>query len=125
MTTSGIHPAAVIAPGACLETSVSVGPYAVIGGEVRIGAGTTIGAHAVIDGRTTIGAECRVFPFASLGQIPQDKKYAGEPCELVIGDQLGEPVVAALRLDERAAGGGAARRTCDRPAGTQTRSHRR
>ncbi|MCX8521766.1 MAG: acyl-ACP--UDP-N-acetylglucosamine O-acyltransferase, partial [Rhodoferax sp.] len=65
----------------------SVGPYTIIGPEVRIAAGTSIGSHCVIEGRTTIGCDNRIFQFNSLGAIPQDKKYAGEPCELVIGDR--------------------------------------
>lgn len=82
-----IHPTAVIAPGAQIDPTVSVGPYTVIGPHVRIGAGTTVGPHCVIEGHTTIGVGNRIFQFASLGAIPQDKKYAGEPCELVIGDR--------------------------------------
>jgi len=66
---------------------VTVGPYAVIGPDVRIGAGTTVGAHCVIEGHTTIGAQNHIFQFASLGAQPQDKKYAGEPTRLVIGDR--------------------------------------
>ena len=62
-----------------------VGPYAVIGPHVRVDAGTTIGAHCVLEGHTTIGRDNRIFQFNSLGAVPQDKKYAGEPCELVIG----------------------------------------
>jgi UDP-N-acetylglucosamine acyltransferase len=82
-----IHSTAVIAPGAQIDSSVSIGPYTVIGPHVRIGAGTTIGPHCVIEGHTTIGRDNRIFQFASLGAVPQDKKYAGEPCELVIGDR--------------------------------------
>ena len=82
-----IHPTAIIESGAELDSSVSVGPYAVIGPHVKVGAGTTIGAHCVVEGHTTIGRDNRVFQFASLGAVPQDKKYAGEPCELVIGDR--------------------------------------
>jgi UDP-N-acetylglucosamine acyltransferase len=82
-----IHSTAVIAPGAQIDPSVSIGPYTVIGPHVRIGAGTTVGPHCVIEGHTTIGRDNRIFQFASLGAIPQDKKYAGEPCELVIGDR--------------------------------------
>ncbi len=85
--TALIHPTAVIAPGAQIDPTVSVGPYTVIGPHVRIGAGTTVGPHCVIEGHTTIGRDNRIFQFASLGAIPQDKKYAGEPCELVIGDR--------------------------------------
>ena len=58
-----------------------------IGPHVKVGPGTTIGAHCVIEGHTTIGRNNRIFQFNSLGAIPQDKKYAGEPCELVIGDR--------------------------------------
>ncbi len=82
-----IHPTAIVDPQAELDASVSVGPYTVIGPHVRIGAGTTVGPHCVIEGRTTIGRDNRIFQFSSLGAIPQDKKYAGEPCELVIGDR--------------------------------------
>ncbi|MGJ7486680.1 acyl-ACP--UDP-N-acetylglucosamine O-acyltransferase [Variovorax sp. LT2P21] len=82
-----VHPTAIVDPKAELDASVVVGPYAVIGPSVRIGAGTTIGAHCVVEGRTTIGRDNRVFQFASLGAAPQDKKYAGEPTELVIGDR--------------------------------------
>ncbi len=84
---SNIHPTALIDPKAELDTSVSVGPYTVVGPHVKVGPGTSIGAHCVIEGHTTIGAENRIFQFNSLGAIPQDKKYAGEPCELVIGDR--------------------------------------
>ena len=83
---TAIHSSAVVDPAAQLDDSVTVGPYTVIGPHVRIGAGTSIGAHCVLEGRTTIGRNNRIFQFNSLGAIPQDKKYAGEPCELVIGD---------------------------------------
>jgi UDP-N-acetylglucosamine acyltransferase len=86
MSTAHIHPSALIDPAAELDSSVSVGPFTVIGPHVKIGAGTTVGAHCVIEGRTTIGSNNRIFQFCSLGAIPQDKKYAGEPCELFIGD---------------------------------------
>ncbi len=82
-----IHPTAVIAPKAEIDSSVTIGPYTVIGPDVRIGAGTTVGPHCVIEGHTTIGRDNRIFQFNSLGAIPQDKKYAGEPCELAIGDR--------------------------------------
>jgi len=82
-----IHPTAIVEKGAEIDSSVSIGAYCVIGPHVRIGAGTTIGPHTVIEGRTTIGRDNRIFQFNSLGGIPQDKKYAGEPCELVIGDR--------------------------------------
>lgn len=82
-----VHSTAIVDPKAQLDTSVVVGPYTVVGAHVKIGANTTVGAHCVIEGRTTIGRDNRIFQFASLGAVPQDKKYAGEPTELVIGDR--------------------------------------
>ncbi len=82
-----IHATAIVDPAAELDSSVSVGPYTVIGPHVKVGAGTSIGPHCVIEGHTTIGRDNRIFQFNSLGAIPQDKKYAGEPCELIIGDR--------------------------------------
>jgi len=82
-----IHPTAIVDAQAQLDGSVVIGPYTVVGPHVKIGAGTSVGAHCVIDGHTTIGRDNRIFHFNSLGAIPQDKKYAGEPCELVIGDR--------------------------------------
>jgi len=87
LNVSNIHPTAIVADGAVLDGTVTVGPYAVIGPQVTIGPGTTVGAHCVIEGRTTIGSDNRIFQFASLGAAPQDKKYAGEPTRLVIGDR--------------------------------------
>lgn len=84
---ASIHPTALVDPAAQIDDTASVGPYTVIGPHVRIGAGTTVGAHCVIEGHTTIGRDNRIFQFNSLGAVPQDKKYAGEPCELVIGDR--------------------------------------
>ena len=81
-----IHPTAVVDGQAELASDVTVGPYAVIGPHVRIASGSSIGAHCVIEGHTTIGRENRIFQFASIGAAPQDKKYAGEPTRLSIGD---------------------------------------
>ncbi|MBS0318990.1 MAG: acyl-ACP--UDP-N-acetylglucosamine O-acyltransferase [Proteobacteria bacterium] len=84
MTT--IHPTALVEPGAELGRDVSVGAFSVVGPHVRIGDGTVIGPHAVVTGRTTVGARNRVFQFASLGEIAQDRKYGGEPTTTTIGD---------------------------------------
>jgi UDP-N-acetylglucosamine acyltransferase len=84
---TGIHPSAVVARGAELDSGVEIGPYAVIGPRVRIGKNTWIGPHVVIEGHTTLGCENRVFQFASVGAIPQDKKYRGEDSLLVIGNR--------------------------------------
>ena len=84
---ASIHPTAIVDAGAQLDDSVRVGAYALIGAHVRIGAGSSIGPHCVIEGRTTIGRDNTIFQFASLGAAPQDKKYAGEPTELHIGER--------------------------------------
>ena len=81
-----IHSTALVDPKATLDAEVEVGPFAVIGAGVSIGAGTTIGPHVVIDGRTAIGRRNRIFPFASIGLIAQDRKYGGEPVSTTIGD---------------------------------------
>lgn len=82
-----IDPTAVIDPGAQLASGVSIGPYSIIGPDVVIGADSVIGPHVVIMGPTSIGRENRIFQFASIGEAPQDKKYAGEPTRLEIGDR--------------------------------------
>jgi len=78
---------AIVSPDAQLAPDATVGPFSVIGPQVRIGARTVIGPHAVINGPTTIGADNRIFQFASIGDAPQDKKYRGEPTQLLIGDR--------------------------------------
>jgi UDP-N-acetylglucosamine acyltransferase len=81
-----IHPTAVVDPHAELAGDVEIGPYVVIGANVKIAEGAKIQSHAVIDGFTTMGRGNVVFPFATVGTIPQDLKYRGEPSELIIGD---------------------------------------
>jgi UDP-N-acetylglucosamine acyltransferase len=82
-----IHPTAIIHPGADLGEGVMVGPYSIVGDLVEIGAGTTIGPHTIIEGPTRIGRDNRIGAFNALGGPPQDKKYAGEPTRLEIGDR--------------------------------------
>ncbi|MDE2094286.1 MAG: acyl-ACP--UDP-N-acetylglucosamine O-acyltransferase [Burkholderiales bacterium] len=82
---ASIHPTAIVERGAELDDTVSVGAYSIVRSGARIGAGTRVGPHCVIEGRTTIGCDNRIFQFCSLGAVPQDKKYAGEPTELHIG----------------------------------------
>lgn len=80
------HPTALIHPNAQLADDVEVGAFSIIGEHVEIGAGTWIGPHVVIEGHTRIGKNNRIFQFNSIGAIPQDKKFAGEPTRLEIGD---------------------------------------
>jgi len=82
-----IHPTALISPGARIGERVKVGPYSIIEEHVEIGDDTVIGPHVVVRGHTRIGRENRIYQFCSIGEEPQDKKYAGEPTELVIGDR--------------------------------------
>ena len=84
---ANIHPTAIIHEGAQLHPSVTVGAYSIIGPDVSIGAGTCVGPHCVIEGHTSIGGDNHIFQFASLGAQPQDKKYAGEPTRLAIGNR--------------------------------------
>ncbi len=81
-----IHPQAIVDPSAKLAKDVIVGPWSYIGPNVEIGEGTEIMSHVVIKGPTKIGAHNKIYQFSSVGEDCQDKKYAGEPTELVIGD---------------------------------------
>ncbi|MBI4748047.1 MAG: acyl-ACP--UDP-N-acetylglucosamine O-acyltransferase [Acidobacteria bacterium] len=82
-----IHPTAIISPRAEIGNGVSIGPFAVIGADVVIADDVEIGSHAVIEGPTHIGCGTRIYPFASIGQEPQDLKYKGERTELIIGER--------------------------------------
>lgn len=81
-----IHPTAIVSDSAVLADDVELGAYCVIGDEVVVEAGCRIGSHVVINGPTRIGRSNRIYQFCSLGDDPQDKKYAGEPTRLEIGN---------------------------------------
>ena len=83
---SQIHSTALVDPSAQLADDVEVGAFSIIGPKVRIDSGSRIGPHVIVTGRTTIGKNTRIFQFASIGEEPQDKKYADEDTELIIGD---------------------------------------
>jgi UDP-N-acetylglucosamine acyltransferase len=83
---SRVHEKALVDPAARLADDVEVGAFSIVGPNVTIGPGCWIGPHVVVTGRTTIGENNRIFQFASIGEEPQDKKYAGEDTELIIGD---------------------------------------
>ncbi|TAL52420.1 acyl-ACP--UDP-N-acetylglucosamine O-acyltransferase [Pandoraea sp.] len=84
---ANIHSTAIVDPKATLADDVSIGPYAVIGPDVTLGSGTQIGSHSVVEGHTTLGKDNRIGHFASVGGMPQDMKYRGEPTRLEIGDR--------------------------------------
>lgn len=81
-----IHPTAIIDPTAELDSSVEIGAYTIIGPQVKIDAGTRVANHVTINGPSIIGKNNQIFQFSSLGEVPQDKKYKGEPTLLEIGD---------------------------------------
>ncbi len=82
---AGIHPSAVVEPGAKIADEVVIGPCAVVGAEVELAAGVELRPYAHVCGRTTIGEGTRIFPFAVLGEEPQDKSFSGESTELLVG----------------------------------------
>ena len=81
-----IHPQAIIDPTAQIASGVTIGAFSIIGPNVVIDEGTWIGPHVVINGPTKIGKNNKIYQFSSIGDAPQDKKYAGEPTRLEIGD---------------------------------------
>ena len=87
MTSTNIHPTAIVGKHAELDTGVTIGPYAIIGENVKIGKNTCVHSHALIQGYTTIGESNQIFSFAAVGNPPQDLKYKGEKTTLEIGDQ--------------------------------------
>lgn len=99
-----IHPTAVISSQAELGADVSVGPYSVIGDDVIIHGEVEIASHVVIAGPCEIGSGTRIYPFASLGQPPQDLKYAGEPTRLIIGER--NVIREYVTMNRGTAGGG-------------------
>lgn len=86
MANSLIHAQAIIEDGAVIGKNVKIGPWTYVAANVVIGDDCEISSHVVINGPTTIGKGNRIFQFASIGEDCQDLKYAGEPTELVIGD---------------------------------------
>ena len=106
-----IHPAAVIETGAVIGAGCQIGALAVIGPQVVLGCGVVVKNHAVITGRTELGDDCVVFPFACVGEVPQDLKYAGEETRLIVGKRNRIREGATLNLGT--AGGGGVTRVGD------------
>lgn len=108
---AGIHPSAIVEDGARLGEGVSVGPFSVIGPEVVLGDRVEVKSHAVVAGNTEIGDETVIFPFAVIGEIPQDLKYRGETSRLIVGrrNRIREHVTMNLGTD----GGGGVTRVGD------------
>lgn len=81
-----IHSTAIIHPKAELGNNVSVGPFCIVEADVTIGDNSTLASHVVVKGKTTIGSDNHFYQFTSIGEDCQDKKYKGEPTELIIGN---------------------------------------
>ena len=109
--TAQVHPTAIVEDGAQIGAHAIVGPYCIVGPEVTLGAHVHIKSHAVVTGRTEIGDETVIFAFASIGEIPQDLKYAGEDTRLIVGarNRIREGVTMNLGTD----GGGGVTRVGD------------
>jgi UDP-N-acetylglucosamine acyltransferase len=107
-----IDPAAIVDPSAEVGEGSTIGPHAVVGPQVRIGPGCKVGASAVIDGWTEIGEGTEIFPFASIGLVPQDLKFRGEPTKLVIGAR--NIFREFVTINRGTAGGGGVTRIGDR-----------
>jgi len=99
-----IHATAIVNKRAEIAGDVEIGPYCLVGSGVKIGKGTKLKSHVVIQGRTTLGEDNTIFPFASVGSVPQDLKYKGEPSELRIGDR--NTIREYVSLNPGTAGGG-------------------
>jgi UDP-N-acetylglucosamine acyltransferase len=106
-----IHETALVDRKAELDADVEVGPYSVIGAGVKIGKGTKIHSHVVIQGRTIVGESNFIFQFASVGSVPQDLKYRGEPSELIVGSY--NTIREFVSLNPGTAGGGRVTRVGD------------
>jgi UDP-N-acetylglucosamine acyltransferase len=100
-----IHPSAVIETGAVIGAGCKIGPFAVIGPDVTLGSGVEVKSHAVITGWTEIGAETVIFPFACVGEVPQDLKYRGERTRLIVGARCRIREGATLNTGTEGGGG--------------------
>ncbi len=103
--TAVIHPTAVIEEGAVIGADCMIGPYVIVGPEVTLGRGVTLKSHAVVAGWTEIGDETTIWPFASVGEVPQDLKYHGERTRLVVGARCRIREGATLNTGTEGGGG--------------------
>jgi UDP-N-acetylglucosamine acyltransferase len=99
-----IHETALVDRHAEIDSGVDIGPYSIVGAHVKIGKGSRVKGHAVIEGKTTLGEGNIIFQFASVGSVPQDLKYKGEPSELIIGHH--NTIREFVSINPGTAGGG-------------------
>ena len=109
--TSQIHPSAIIEDGATIGPGCTIGPFCMVGAEVSLGAGVVLKSHAVVTGWTDLGAGTVVFPFACVGEVPQDLKFKGERTRLIVGARC--RIREGATLNTGTAGGGGVTRVGD------------
>lgn len=103
--TAQIHPSAVVEPGAVIGEGCVIGPFSVIGPEVTLGARVHVKSHAVVTGWTAIGDDTVIFPFATVGEVPQDLKFKGERTRLIVGARCRIREGATLNTGTEGGGG--------------------
>ena len=109
--TAQIHPSAIVDPGATLGPGCKIGPFCVVGREVTLAAGVELKSHAVVTGWTEIGEDTIIFPFACVGEVPQDLKFKGEHTRLIVGARC--RIREGATLNTGTAGGGGVTRVGD------------
>ncbi len=107
-----IHASAVVEDGAQLGSGVKIGPFCHVGADTKLGDDVELLSHVSLQGSTTLGARTRIFPFASIGNEPQDLKYNGEPVTLEIGEDC--TIRETVTMNPGTAGGGSVTRIGDR-----------
>lgn len=100
-----VHPSAVVEDGAVIGAGCTVGPFCVIGPDVVLHERVVVKSHAVVTGWTEVGEETVIFPFATVGEVPQDLKYKGEKTRLVVGKRCRIREAATLNLGTEGGGG--------------------
>ena len=103
--TARVHASAVIAPGAVIGEGCEIGPFCVVGPEVTLGARVVLKSHCVVTGWTELGDDTVIFPFASVGEVPQDLKYHGEHTRLIVGQRCRIREGATLNTGTEGGGG--------------------
>ncbi len=109
--TAIIHPSAMIEEGAKIGPGVRIGPFSMVGADVTLAEGVEVKSHAIVTGWTEVGAQTVVFPFATVGEVPQDLKYAGEKTRLIVGARC--RIREGATLNTGTAGGGGITRVGD------------
>jgi len=101
---SNIHPSAVIEPGASIDPSAKIGPFCTVGANVSLAANVELKSHVVVTGKTSVGEGTVIFPFAAIGEIPQDLKFDGEGPRLEVGAR--NRIREGVTMNTGTAGGG-------------------